>query len=248
MLSLKRKLYGKASARLWRAVDRTFLRHAGGDERPVFFDVDEVYPSLRNIDANYDAIRSEIEPVLERITDLPRYHDVDASQRGISDYGLTNWRTLFIHLKAAGKSFPNRRFFPRTAEVLDSIPEVGQAFLSILEPRKSVPAHEGPHHYYLRYHTAFRVPSDRPPSIRVKDQHYTWKERESVFFDDSWEHEVFNESDEMRVVLITDVIRPVPAHLRGLLALARHAGRGSVAPAEWPKQFEKFTLPAELFR
>ena len=75
---------------------------------------------------------------------------------------------------------------------------------------KSVPAHCGRHYYYLRYHTAFYVPKKDPPSIRIKDQHYTWIEGESVLFDDSWDHEVKNDSDEIRVVLIVDVLRPMP--------------------------------------
>ena len=48
------------------------------------------------------------------------------------------------------------------------------------------------------------------PSIRVKDQHYTWREGESLLFDDSWEHEVINHSSSQRVVLIVDVRRPMP--------------------------------------
>ena len=58
------------------------------------------------------------------------------------------------------------------------------------------------------------APENRPPTLRVKDRYYTWKEGESLLFDDSWDHEVINESDDIRVVLIVDFERPVPWPLR----------------------------------
>jgi aspartyl/asparaginyl beta-hydroxylase (cupin superfamily) len=93
---------------------------------------------------------------------------------------------------------------------------VVQAFFSILEPGKVVPAHNGPFFGFLRYHLGMVVPTDKPPSIRVRDQVYTWKERESVMFDDSWNHEVMNESEQYRVVLCVDVLRPMPWPLSAL--------------------------------
>ena len=54
------------------------------------------------------------------------------------------------------------------------------------------------------------VPEVNPPSIRLKDQAYTWKEGESVLFDDSWDHEVTNRCDGDRVILIVNIRRPMP--------------------------------------
>ncbi len=247
MFAGPRRLLQRANRALWRRLDRAHLAAAGGDQRPVFFDVRETYPALLAIDRNHDLIRAELEAVIGALDQVPRYHEVDANQAEISA-GVRNWRTLFLHLKRAGKSFPNRRLFPRTAEVLDSIPNVGQAFFSILDPRKSVPAHCGPHYYYLRYHTAFRVPRENPPSIRVKDRHYTWREGESVLFDDSWEHEVFNEADDLRIVLITDVWRPGPTWLRALHRLCYWTGHLSTRQQDLDRALEPYRLPPALER
>ena len=43
-----------------------------------------------------------------------------------------------------------------------------------------------------------------------------WKEGESILFDDSWEHEVYNKSNDIRVVLIVDFLRPMPFHLHAI--------------------------------
>jgi aspartyl/asparaginyl beta-hydroxylase (cupin superfamily) len=49
--------------------------------------------------------------------------------------------------------------------------------------------------------------------MRVKDQYHTWEAGRSILFDDSWNHEVVNRSDDIRVVFIVDVMRPLPLHL-----------------------------------
>ena len=50
----------------------------------------------------------------------------------------------------------------------------------------------------------------KPPKLIVNAQEYVWKAGEATMFDDSWPHEVINESSEPRVVLIVDVLRPLP--------------------------------------
>jgi aspartyl/asparaginyl beta-hydroxylase (cupin superfamily) len=99
---------------------------------------------------------------------------------------------------------------PQTTALLDRIPGLFEAFFSILEGGKSIPAHDGPYRGYLRYHLGLLVPEINPPSIRLKDEVYMWKEGESVLFDDSWNHEVYNKCEEDRVILIVDIRRPMP--------------------------------------
>jgi hypothetical protein len=53
------------------------------------------------------------------------------------------------------------------------------------------------------------VPRTSPPSIRIKDQQYTWREGEGVLFDDTWPHEIRNDCQDMRAVLIVDIPRPM---------------------------------------
>lgn len=195
--------------RIFKWLQATTLRHAGGKTRPVFYDIDATYPALRILERNFDVINEELQAVLLKREQLPRYHELDQYQNEISGNSKENWRVFMLDV--VGQKPPeSRQMCPRTLALLDQIPYVNQAFFSILEPRKSVPAHEGPYCGYLRYHLGMIVPGDRPPHIRLSDQNYVWKEREGVLFDDSWDHEVVNESDGMRVVLLVDVLRPLP--------------------------------------
>jgi aspartyl/asparaginyl beta-hydroxylase (cupin superfamily) len=195
--------------RLFAWLHRTTLRHAGGKDRPVFYDIDATCPALRVLEQNFDVIQEELQGVLATRESLPRYHDLDQVQDEISGNSGEKWRVFMLDV-VGQKPSDSRRLCPRTLALLERIPYVNQAFFSILEPRKSVPAHEGPYCGYLRYHLGMVVPKERPPHIRLHDQTYVWKEREGVLFDDSWDHEVVNHSDSIRVVLLVDVLRPLP--------------------------------------
>ncbi len=183
----------------------------GGEKRPAFFDIDETFPQLRVFDRNYAIIKQELETILPQKADIPRYHDLDKYQKRISGTVDTEKDWKIFYLNGMGiKVTENCRQCPETTSLIDTIPHIFQAFFSILDGGKSIPEHKGPYRGFLRYHLALRVPEENPPKIRVKDQYYTWKEGESMLFDDSFEHEVYNECNDIRVVLIVDVMRPLP--------------------------------------
>ncbi len=192
-------------------VNRFFDIHTGGATRPVFFDVAATCPELLELDRQADAIREELGGLLAEKGSIPRYHELDRMQTGISAKGDPDkdWKVFYLYAMGE-KPAANRARCPRTAAILNRVPGLFQAFFSILDGGKAVPAHRGPYRGYLRYHLGLVVPEHNPPSIRIKDQHYTWEPGRSILFDDSWEHEVYNTADRDRVVLIVDIRRPMP--------------------------------------
>ena len=198
----------------------------GGKRRPVFFPLPESYPSLELFEQNYEVIKAELEQVLAYQDNLPRYHEIDddllyASGRYNRD---KRWNIFMLFCYGEKPQF-NRSLCPKTCEVLDRIPNLCQGFFSILDPGKSIPRHTSPSRYYLRYHLGLKIPKNNPPMLHIKDHYYTWRNGEGVLFDDSWEHDIVNHADELRAVLIVDVLRPMswPAHLMGkaIMFLAR---------------------------
>jgi aspartyl/asparaginyl beta-hydroxylase (cupin superfamily) len=185
--------------------------HTGGPRRPVFFDIASTRPELLELDRNYHVIREELLRILPQKRAIPSYHELDQAQYNISARvdPDKSWKVFPLNIMGVKPAAYSTRF-PRTMALLDGIPGLFEAFFSILEGGKSIPHHEGPYRGYLRYHLGLIVPEKNPPSIRLKDIHYTWKEGESVLFDDSWDHEVYNHCDTDRVVLIVDIRRPMP--------------------------------------
>jgi aspartyl/asparaginyl beta-hydroxylase (cupin superfamily) len=201
-----------------KSLQRLFYREVGGEQRPVFFDVEEAAPALARLQQNYRAIRNEVEALLETDARLPTYHDLDPNQEPISAADEKKWKVFMLYAMGV-KPRDNRERCPLTSSLLDQVPNLFQAFFSILEAGKSVPAHNGPHLGYIRYHLGLIVPKDNPPSIRIKDRIYTWQEGDAVLFDDSWNHEVTNHSSGHRVILLVDILRPMPWRLHILNVL-----------------------------
>lgn len=104
---------------------------------------------------------------------------------------------------------------PRTAAALDALPladmpgRTPTAFFSILKPRTHLPAHTGVSNTRAIVHLPLIVPPGC--RFRVGGETREWREGECMFFDDTIEHEAWNDSDQVRAVLIFDVWNP---HIR----------------------------------
>ncbi len=87
---------------------------------------------------------------------------------------------------------------------------------SIFEPGKHLAPHRGPYNGLLRLHLGLVVPDTTDAvAIRVGSQVRHWDEGKALIFDDSYEHEAWNNGDRVRVVLFADFVRPLrfPANL-----------------------------------
>jgi aspartate beta-hydroxylase len=112
---------------------------------------------------------------------------------------FTEGRPLAANCKAA----------PRTAEIVTSIAgatTAGLVYFSRLAPGTHVRPHWGPHNARLRCHLGLVVPEGC--WLRVGPRTGGWSEGKVIVFDDSYEHEVWNNSDASRIVLILDIWHP----------------------------------------
>ena len=227
-----------------------YAMHAGGLDRPVFYDTDKTYPILRLLDKNYPVIREELDALLADMDTIPRYHELAKTESYISGSGdpERNWR-VFMLRSMVGTPRANQAKCPRTTALIRKIPNIYQAFFSILDAKKSIPAHSGVYLGYLRYHLGLRVPKNHPPTMRVRNQYHTWAEGQSILFDDSLNHEVYNNSDGVRVVLIVDILRPLPFHLHAINWLLTHmVMRHSEEAKEVMANIKKYSSVASVKR
>lgn len=88
--------------------------------------------------------------------------------------------------------------------------QVQQAVYSVLQPGTKISPHCGPSNELLTCHLGLRVPSARPDElgIRVGGEERMWPEGDWLCFEDSFEHEVWNLSDEPRAVLLVNFFNP----------------------------------------
>ena len=101
---------------------------------------------------------------------------------------------------------------PQTAAVLSALPQVDvpgrgpTAFFSLLEARTTIPAHTGVANTRLTVHLPLIVPPGC--RFRVGGETREWRAGTAWVFDDTIEHEAWNDSDAARAVLIFDVWNP----------------------------------------
>jgi ornithine lipid ester-linked acyl 2-hydroxylase len=95
---------------------------------------------------------------------------------------------------------------PHTIEVLDQIPGINLAGFSRLAPHTHVQPHTGWAISSNRFHLGLVIPP--ACNLRVANEVREWQEGKCLVFDDTVEHEAWNNSDEVRAVLLIDILRP----------------------------------------
>jgi beta-hydroxylase len=212
----------EAGAKVLHATERGMLRASTVPTTP--FLPTEGFGWIADLEHHWKEIRAELDEVLTYRDDLPNFQDISVDQASITDDD--GWKTFFF--EAYGfRSDGNRARCPRTAELIDGIPDLTTAFFSILSPRKKIPEHRGPWRGVLRYHLALVVPEPSDQcGITVGGETARWEEGRSLLFDDGYDHYAWNDSGEVRVILFVDILRPLRAPADQInRALVRAIGR-----------------------
>jgi ornithine lipid ester-linked acyl 2-hydroxylase len=210
-------------------------------DRPVY-DVGD-FPWAVNVEREWHLIRAELDNLLTRKEELPGCHEIVSEVRSVStDRG---WKS-FIFAGYGLKSEQAIRLCPQTWRILQRIPDMKTAMFSVFEPGKHLKPHRGPYNGVLRLHLGLVVP-DTPPrtvAIRVDNEVCQWEEGRVLIFDDSYEHEAWNHSEQTRVVLFVDFVKPLrfPASFVNWLILnivlfTPFIREGAKAQKEWEKGF-----------
>ncbi|MBB4086102.1 aspartyl/asparaginyl beta-hydroxylase domain-containing protein [Sphingomonas carotinifaciens] len=155
---------------------------------------------------NWQAIRDEAVSVALQGQASPSLATISPDHRSIAE--VNKWRSFFLW----GYSYPiadNLARCPRTAQVVASIPGLNSAFFSILAPGTHIPDHRGVTKGLITCHLGLIVPRDGDVRMRVHDRIVRWAEGETLVFDDTYQHEVWNETNGTRVVLLIQFERPL---------------------------------------
>jgi aspartyl/asparaginyl beta-hydroxylase (cupin superfamily) len=179
-----------------------------------FWERDE-FPFLAGLEAKFEAIRTEALAVwTEGSPDLTPYvhYPPDAPLDQWADLNNSlNWSAF--HLWEDGKLVEgNARQCPATMAALKLVDQPNtsicspSAMFSILRPRTRIPPHTGVANTRLVLHLPLIVPEGC--GFRCGGETRLWREGEAFIFDDTIEHEAWNDSDKPRAVLICDVWNP----------------------------------------
>ena len=172
----------------------------------------DAFAWLDAFDAAAEDIRAEALAALSQAADdfvpyiskpagspVDQWQELNNSKRWSTFFLLKNGRRLEEHLARC----------PKTAALLASAPlceipgHAPTAFFSVLAPKTVIPAHTGVTNTRFIVHLPLVVPPGC--RFRVGAETREWREGRAWVFDDTFEHEAWNDSGEPRVVLIFDV-------------------------------------------
>ena len=187
------------------------------------------FPWLDAIEAGTDAIRDEFLRVLDTEQDFVPYltYPDDVPHNQFAELNNSPRWSAFHLLKDGAPVDGNAARCPRTMALLGQAPQPDQpgrtptAMFSLLKPNTRIPPHVGVSNARLVTHLPLIVPPGC--GFRVGNETRAWVPGQAWVFDDTIEHEAWNDSDKLRVVLIFDIWHPQlsPAEREMITALTR---------------------------
>ncbi|KAM9551081.1 aspartyl/asparaginyl beta-hydroxylase-like isoform 9-T9 [Salvelinus alpinus] len=159
---------------------------------------------VKTLERNWRIIRDEAQSVMDKTTGLFVPEEENLREKG--EWGQF---TLWQQGKKAGESC---RSVPKTCGLLERFPEAigckrGQIKFSVMQPGTHVWPHTGPTNCRLRMHLGLVIPKTGC-KIRCTNDTRAWEEGKVLIFDDSFEHEVWQDADSYRLIFIVDVWHP----------------------------------------
>lgn len=173
------------------------------------------FPWLEALEAATPMIQAELAGLLETAFDEFAPYIAYPPEAPVNQWGELNhsrkWTSLFLWRDGQRQADVCARC-PGTTALLESLPMARQdsfaptAVFSALEPHTHIPPHTGSANVRLLCHLPLVLPG--PARFRVGNTTRDWKIGQAWVFDDTIEHEAWNDADALRVILIFDVWNP----------------------------------------
>ncbi|MCF4878000.1 aspartyl/asparaginyl beta-hydroxylase domain-containing protein, partial [Acinetobacter baumannii] len=120
----------------------------------------------------------------------------------------TGWKRFY--LKWYESSHPSAaELCPKTTALLKTLPTIKAAMFTELAPDSRLVRHRDPYAGSLRYHLGLITPNDDRCFIDVDGERYSWRDGQSVVFDETYIHYAENKTDQNRIIFFADVERPM---------------------------------------
>ena len=223
-------------------VNRLLARYSTVGNPPVFDP--SVFSWTAMLEEEWQAIRAEALAVLEQREAVPPLQEISPDHARLAAYD-NKWQSYFIWgygYKLAG----NADRCPRTTALVEQIPGLKSAFFSIHAPGVHIPRHTGVTCAMITCHLGLLVPQEREKCrIEIEDQTYRWTPGKTLVFDDTYEHEVWNDTEEDRVILLIQFTRPLrspgkqlASFLMWLIRMSPFVQDAKRAVAKWEHKWE----------
>ena len=182
----------------------------GSYNSDLIWDHPDIKPKVEFNDEIIDLLESSFNKILNEtsfiLDKLVRFPDSDTLVNKSGE-----WSYYSFYDKNTNEIEQHHKQCPIISSILKKLDlntKFGFAFISALTKKSVIKPHQGSTSFRKRYHLGIVIPEDNVLKIRIGKDWVEWKPGKAFSFYDSVQHEVINDSEKPRIILIFDVWSP----------------------------------------
>ena len=190
-------------------------------DKSPWIDTDS-YPAINKVYQKRSDIRTELNSLIEQdiwtvwrneyektpiFTKMTREDILKKINSGNNNVNTDtkSWKLYGLYLQGQPID-DNLKRCPQTAKILKEVPGLINAGFSVLEPKSKTELHRDYDKSFYRAHIPLKIP-EGDCALQVNGYTRRWADSEFFIFDDPLEHEAWNNTNEIRIILIVDIAR-----------------------------------------
>jgi len=186
---------------------------------------------VKNLEVNYKIILGELETYLSTHQMQSHFNTTMVQKpKSWKVQGLRGW---------CRENYKKQKYFSKTMALLNAIPNVSSISFNLLEPQSKIKQHSGDTNAIIRCHLGLKIPNKESVcALKVKDKIKEWKEGKVIAFTDAFTHEAWNLTNETRIILLFDIMKPEFLNQKNKICATIHTSFFLQKIANsWPKMY-----------
>jgi hypothetical protein len=159
------------------------------------------YPGISELQSSYLTVYEELNKYLQKNQLKPQFN-------GTMVETPKSWKVRSLKVWGV-EMFDVQEQFPATMRLLNNIPNVVNVGFNLLEPGAKIKPHNGDTDAIYRCHLGLKIPVNfKACALKVLNEEKHWEPGKVIIFNDAFEHEACNYSNEQRIILLFDILKP----------------------------------------
>lgn len=167
---------------------------------PNFHDTKDV-SGILNLEQNHHVILEELNAYLSQFVFNSHFNETMVEQP-------ESWKVRSLRVWGV-EMYEIQKHFPKTLALLNQIDDVVNIGFNLLEPNGRIKPHCGDTNAVIRCHLGLVIPDKLfSCGIKVGNETRHWEKAKTLAFTDAFDHEAWNNTNQQRIILLFDVLKP----------------------------------------
>lgn len=159
------------------------------------------YDGISDLQANWKLVFNEFKS-------YANVNEIEAHFNSVMVEKPKTWKVRSLRVWDV-EMYDVQRHFPETMKIINNIPNVVNVGFNILDAKAKIKPHNGDTNAIIRCHLGLQIPKENTfCGLKVKHKVEFWEEGKVFGFEDAFIHEAWNDTDEIRIILLFDILKP----------------------------------------